>query len=130
MTKLVTLKKPEQVALKGVSLDWTIEDGSVTRLCITDKHGVSITLAKGESYSRGMTVMAPPPVVMADRFALVGKVKGVRVKELFKDESEAKRTIDGLTQFGSVENTLELKPVTVPVDDEGEVAIADEEIPF
>jgi hypothetical protein len=128
MTKLVTIKKPEAVKLKGVTLDWTIEDGSATRLTITDKRGNSITLSKGESYVRGFTVMEPKPQETAERFALTGKARGVKVRELFPSMAEAERVRDDLAGYGATAD-LEIKPVTVPVDDDGELAVPADDLP-
>ena len=130
MNSLITSKNPNAITLKGVTLDWTFEDKAATRLTITDKNGDSFTLVKGESYSRGFTVLQPKPQEMADRFAVSGKVKGVRVREVFATEGEAKSTIDSLTQYGAIDHSLEVKPVTVPVDDDGEVMLATDDIPF
>lgn len=119
MTNLVTVKKPTAIQLKGVTLDWVIEDGAATRLTITDKRGASLVIAKSDNYSKTLNIMQPKPAETAEMHALTGKVSGVKIKEVFPTEYDAKKAVDTLTNFGSVENTLEIKPVTVPVDDDG-----------
>jgi hypothetical protein len=130
MTKLVTIKKPDTVRLKGVKLDWTIEDGAAVRLTITDRRGNLVTLSRGESYERGFRVMGPKPVETAERFALVGEVSGVAVKGVFKTEHEAKNAMFDLNN-GRSGDDISVQPIVVPVDEDGEVVTPlDEEIPF
>lgn len=130
MSKLVTVKKPEAVKLKGVRLEWRIEDKKPVTLTITDRRGRSLTIGRGESYDPALKLMEPEPVVTEERFAVVGKVSGVEVRGVFENEHEAKNAIFDLSN-GRAGDELTVKSITVPVNDDGEaVSLPDEMIPF
>jgi hypothetical protein len=128
--KLVTVKSPETIKLKGVTLDWRVEDKQPVSVTITDRRGRTITIAKGESYTAGLKVYEPEPVQTEERFALVGEVSGVKVKGLFASEREAKDAMFDLNN-GRSGDALTIQPVAVPVDDKGDpINVPDELIPF
>ena len=126
--KLETVKDPTKVKLKGVELDWVIEDGQPTRVTITDKKGNALTLNRLDSYSRSLQVLAPVKPIMVERFVLQGSVSGVQLRPAyFETHDKAAAALDVLVA-NNLNHALEIERVELPED---EVPAAPEpDIPF
>jgi mannose-6-phosphate isomerase-like protein (cupin superfamily) len=122
---LISAKTTDQIALKGIKVDWQKHDGSVKLLTLTDVDGKTVTIKTASSYSDSISVLVPEPPKKADRFVLHGEVAGIAIKKAFESEHEAKEAMYVFDGRGE----LEITKAEVTVDDGGVVDGLDD-LPF
>jgi hypothetical protein len=122
---LITAKTVEQIALKGLKIDWQKHDGGVRTVVLTDVDGRSVTITRANSYSETLTVLIPEPPKKAQRFVLHGEVAGITIKKAYDTEAEANTAI---SEFGG-RGEFEITKTEVIVDDAGQPSGLDD-MPF
>lgn len=129
--RLETIKNPERtVALKGIDIDWLVEDGGVRSITLIDEDGETINIAIANTYSNSLRFAAPVKPKRVEKFRLIGEAYGAKIDSLFGTSEMAERAKDRISS-GDYSSSVDLRieRVFVLLDDDDNV-VGDPEIEF
>jgi len=108
-------KKEAEVGLPGVQAAFTIIDGSLRDVRLTDASGRVVLL----SCDYGLHVSVPAPPKMVKRWKLSGTFAGFPTEHLYPNKWEAERKRDAMVELLRDESAaaLTIEEVEVPDDD-------------
>jgi hypothetical protein len=107
-----TAKKPSDVNLEGIAIEFDVRDGCLVAVDLTDGKGGHFRIAKTDYSSIGAFVPAKPKLV--EKWALRGTFFGLKVDELFADEWSAKQRADELGYADGSKGVCTVEKVEVP----------------
>ena len=130
--KLVSVKKPADVLLKGIKVRFMEEDNGLVGVEFTDTDGRRAVIKVASSYGSNVKVMVPAPPKKEPVFRVVGDLSNqVKVCEQYADKSEAQgRLRDLKSNDYAAELRLEEDEVLVDEAETTTAASADGSIPF
>lgn len=128
--RLQEAKRASQIQLDGIAVELITNDHDHPQeLILRDAAGHEVR-CRYTGFSLGIFVPAPPKLV--ERWAVRGKIPGVRdaVLEYFEDEYSATRRRDQLAELVRVDAELEVAKVSIPEEEAERLPGPDERIPL
>jgi hypothetical protein len=119
--KLVSIKTAADCPLKGITCDFTKEDGRLTEVTLRDAEGNVLVFRQPASYD-SLKVMVPQEHERADRYKLHGNFLGVaHISEFFEDSYAASEKLRDYDEKANGDSGLKVERVCCLVSEDGAV---------
>lgn len=129
--RLTEVKSASQISLEGIAVELVInEHKNVLGLTLRDGRGGILQIRQGQ-YSQ-LQVLVPAPPATVKRWAVRGKIPGIRdaVLEYFEYEHQASARRDQLSSLVRVDSELEVAEVDVLEEEADRLTGPDARIPL